>query len=95
MAKGSEPLLRGRRDDGGTKYRMGEKLLSIGDDYWIENERISERSRSTERHCASGTRSCSMTTPAPGAEVSKRWFRIRETYGIEIARARTTRSSLR
>ena len=32
------PLLRGRRDDGGTKYRMREKLFSIGDDYWIENE---------------------------------------------------------
>ena len=31
-------LLRGRRDDGGTKYRMREKLFSIGDDYWIENE---------------------------------------------------------
>ena len=32
------PLLRGRRDSGGTKYRMREKLLSIGDDSWIENE---------------------------------------------------------
>ena len=31
-----------RRDDdeieGGSRYRMREKLLSIGDDYWIENE---------------------------------------------------------
>jgi uncharacterized protein YxjI len=32
------PLLRGRRDDGGTKYRMREKLFAIGDDYWIEND---------------------------------------------------------
>jgi len=32
------PLLRGRRDGGGTKYRMREKLFAIGDDYWIENE---------------------------------------------------------
>jgi LURP-one-related len=32
------PLLRGRRDDGGTKYRMREKLFAIGDDFWIENE---------------------------------------------------------
>jgi uncharacterized protein YxjI len=31
------PLLRGRRDrNGGTKYRMREKMFSIGDDYWIE-----------------------------------------------------------
>ena len=27
------------------------------------------------------------------AEVSKRWFRVRDTYGIEIRRIRTTRSS--
>lgn len=29
-----------RRDDepGGTRYQMREKLLSIGDDYWIETE---------------------------------------------------------
>jgi len=27
------PLLRGRRDDGGTKYQMREKLFAIGDDY--------------------------------------------------------------
>src|SRR5215467_14433788 len=32
------PLLRGRRDAGGTKYRMREKLFAIGDDFWIENE---------------------------------------------------------
>ena len=31
-------LRRSRRDDGGTKYRMQEKLFSIGDDFWIENE---------------------------------------------------------
>ena len=32
------PLLRGRRDDGGTKYQMREKLFAIGDDYWIETD---------------------------------------------------------
>jgi uncharacterized protein YxjI len=32
------PLLRGRRGDGGTKYRMREKMFAIGDDYWIEDE---------------------------------------------------------
>jgi uncharacterized protein YxjI len=30
-------LLRRRRDDG-KKYRMREKLFSIGDDFWIEND---------------------------------------------------------
>jgi uncharacterized protein YxjI len=28
-----------RRGDGTTTYRMREKLVSIGDDYWIENDR--------------------------------------------------------
>ena len=32
------PLLRRRRDAGGTTYRMREKLFAIGDDYWIEND---------------------------------------------------------
>ena len=31
-------ILRGRRDSGGTTYRMQEKLFSIGDDFWIEND---------------------------------------------------------
>ena len=31
-------LLRRRHDNGGTKYRMREKLFSIGDDFWIEND---------------------------------------------------------
>ena len=31
------PLLRGRRhDEGTTRYQMREKLLAIGDDFWIE-----------------------------------------------------------
>jgi uncharacterized protein YxjI len=33
------PLLRGRRGGvDGTKYRMREKMFSIGDDYWIETD---------------------------------------------------------
>jgi uncharacterized protein YxjI len=31
-------LLRGRRDSGGVKYRMREKMFAIGDDYWIDDE---------------------------------------------------------
>ncbi len=31
-------LLRKRREGGGTTYRMREKMLSVGDDYWIETE---------------------------------------------------------
>ena len=31
-------LLRGRHDDPHLRFQMREKLISIGDDYWIENE---------------------------------------------------------
>lgn len=30
--------LRGRGEEGTQRYKMHEKLVSIGDDYWIENE---------------------------------------------------------
>jgi len=148
------PLLRGRRDDGGTKYRMREKLFSIGDDFWIEDEEgehafkvdgkalrirttlvledpsgaelfsIQEKKlhiRDTMEIEHGGktvaTVKKALITPlrerfsieveggedleAKGnivdheykierggdrvAEVSKRWFRIRDTYGVEIA----------
>jgi uncharacterized protein YxjI len=148
------PLFRGRGDDGGTKYRMREKLFAIGDDFWIENEddervfkvdgkalRIRETlvledasgneiytvqekklhirdTMEIERdgHTVATVKKALITPlrdrfsievedgedmEAKGnivdheyrieragdkvAEVSKRWFRIRETYGIEIA----------
>jgi uncharacterized protein YxjI len=148
------PLLRGRRDDGGTKYRMREKVFAIGDDYWIENEegerafkvdgkamhirktlvledssgaelfKVQEKKlhiRATMDIEGGGETVArvkkALITPlrerfaveveggedmeAKGnivdhehkierdgdkvAEVSKRWFRIRDTYGIEIA----------
>jgi uncharacterized protein YxjI len=145
---------RDRRDLGGTKYRMREKLLSIGDDSWIENEAGDRafkvngkalRIRDTlvletpggdevlsiqkkllhvrdtmqiERHGETvATVNKALITPlrdrysvhveggsdmeAKGnivdheyrierdgdrvAEVSKRWFRVRDTYGIDVA----------
>ena len=148
------PLLRGRRDDGGTKYQMREKLFAIGDDFWIETDggdrvfkvngkalrvrdtlvletpggeelfSIQEKKlhiRDTMEIEAGGktvaTVKKALVSPlrdrfsvdveggedieAKGnivdheykverggdkvAEVSKRWFRVRDTYGIEIA----------
>ena len=147
-------LLRGRRDDGGTKYRMRERVFAIGDDFWIEDDagerafkvdgkalrirktlvledrsgaellQIQEkklRVRDTMEIERDGrtvaTVKKALITPfrerfsieveggedleAKGnvvdheykierdgkkvAEVSKRWFRIRDTYGIEVA----------
>ena len=148
------PLLRGRRNDGGTKYQMREKLFAIGDDFWIETEggerafkvngkalRIRDtlvletpggeelftiqekklRVRDTMDIEASGRKVATvkkaLVTPlrdrfsidveggqdmeAKGnivnheymverggdkvAEISKKWFRVRDSYGIEIA----------
>ena len=158
------PLLRGRRDDGGTKYRMREKMFAIGDDFWIENDDgdkvfkvdgkalrirdtfVLEDAAGAELYTIQekkltirdkmelerggktvATIKKALISPlrdrfsievedgddleAKGnivdheykierdgdkvAEVSKRWFRVRDTYGIEIAPGRTTRSSSR
>ena len=146
--------LRGRRGEGGTKYRMREKVFAIGDDFWIEDdsgERVFKidgkalRVRDTfvledtsgaelfsiqekklhirdTMEVERGGRTVAtvkkaLITPlrdrfsieveggadmeAKGnivdheykierdgdrvAEVSKRWFRVRDTYGIEVA----------
>jgi uncharacterized protein YxjI len=146
-------LLRRHRDSGGVKYRMREKLLSIGDDSWIENEggdrvfkvngkalrvrdtliletpsgdelfsiqkkmlHIRDTMRVEHDGQTVATVKKALITPlrdrfaveveggqdmeAKGnvvnheykiergggkvAEVSKRWFRVRDTYGIEI-----------
>jgi len=147
-------LLRGRGRDGGTRYRMREKVFAIGDDFWIENDAgerafkvdgkalrirdtlviedgsgaelltIQEKKlhvRDTMEIERGGrtvaTVKKALITPlrdrfsievedgedmeAKGnvveheykierggdrvAEVSKRWFRVRDTYGIEVA----------
>ena len=43
------PLLHRRDEPAGTRYQMREKLFAIGDDFWIETEGVSERSRSTAK----------------------------------------------
>jgi uncharacterized protein YxjI len=147
-------LLRRRHDDGGTKYRMREKLFAIGDDFWIEDDSgerafkvngkalrirdtlvfedpggaelftVQEKKlhvRDTmeierDGHTVATVKKALITPlrerfsievhggedmEAKGnivdheykierdghdvAEVSKRWFRVRDTYGIEIA----------
>src|SRR3954451_15440289 len=148
-------LLRNRDEPGGERFVMREKLLSIGDDYWIENDQ-GERAFKVDGKAlrirqtlaledANGNVQCriqermlrirdtmeiegpdgdhlatikkALITPlrdrwsvdvadgqdlevqgnildheytieadgAKVAEVSKKWFRIRDTYGVEIA----------
>ena len=147
-------ILRGRRDSGGTTYRMQEKLFAIGDDFWIEDDsgdrrykvngkalrvrdtliledlsgdelfkvqekklRVRDTMEVERGRDTVATVKKALVTPlrerfsiavehgedmeAKGnivdheykierdgnrvAEVSKRWFRVRDTYGIEIA----------
>ncbi len=147
-------LLRGRHDDGGTKYQMREKAFAIGDDYWIETDggekvfkvngkafrvrdtlvletpggeelfKIQEKKLSVrdKMEIERGGRTVATVKKAlisplrdrfsidveggedmeakgnivdheykierdgdKVAEVSKKWFRVRDTYGIEIA----------
>jgi uncharacterized protein YxjI len=78
------PLLRGRRDDGGTKYRMREKLFSIGDDYWIENEQ-DERAFKVDGK-ALRVRDTLVLEDTSGAElfsVQEKKLRVRDTMEIE------------
>ncbi len=78
------PLPRGRRDDGGTKYRMREKLFSIGDDYWIENEE-DERAFKVDGN-ALRIRDTLVLEDTSGAElfsVQERKLRVRDTMEVE------------
>jgi len=77
-------LLRGRRDAGGTKYRMREKLFTIGDDYWIENE-AGERSFKVDGK-ALRLRKTLVLQDTSGADlfkVQEKKLHIRDTMDIE------------
>ena len=120
----------GRRGSGNNRYQMREKLISIGDDFWIENEHGQKtfkvdgkalRVRQTLKfENAHGNRIAlvkkALISPIRDrftvqikngpdlevkgnildheytigegrdkvAEVSKKWFRLRDTYGVEI-----------
>jgi uncharacterized protein YxjI len=78
------PLLRGRRDDGRTKYRMREKLFAIGDDFWIENE-AGERVFKVDGKALRVRDTLKLEDPS-GAElytVQEKKLRVRDTMEIE------------
>jgi uncharacterized protein YxjI len=77
-------LRRGRRDSGGVKYQMREKLFSIGDDFWIENE-AGERAFKVDGK-ALRVRDTLKLEDASGAElfeVQEKKVRVRDTMEIE------------
>ena len=78
-------LLRNRTDEpGGVRFLMREKLLSIGDDYWIENDR-GERAYKVDGK-AFRVRKTFVLEDTSGAEVARiqeRKLTIRDKVAIE------------
>ncbi len=79
-------LLRGRReDDGHTQFRMREKLISIGDDYWIEDDEGARRYRVNGK--AVRFRDTWVLEDADGEEVARireKKLSIRDAITIDI-----------
>jgi uncharacterized protein YxjI len=76
--------LRGRKDLGGTKYRMREKVFALGDDYWVEND-AGERAFKVDGKVLRLRNTFALEDPS-GAElykVQKKLLKIRDTMGIE------------
>ena len=77
--------LRGRdRDDGGTKYRMREKVFAIGDDFWIEND-AGERAFKVDGK-ALRVRDTLVLEDVSGAElfsIQEKKLHVRDTMEIE------------
>jgi uncharacterized protein YxjI len=77
-------LLRRRGRDGGTKYRMREKVFAIGDDFWVEND-AGERAFKVDGK-ALRIRDTLVLEDASGAElytVQEKKLHIRDTMEIE------------
>jgi uncharacterized protein YxjI len=78
-------LLRGRREEQlGPRFRMREKLLSIGDDFWIEDEAGNRAYRVDGK--AARLRETILLKDAEGREVAKiqeRKLSIRDKIAIE------------
>jgi uncharacterized protein YxjI len=73
-----------RRGDGGVHYEMRQKLVSIGDDYWIRNDR-GERVFKVDGK-ALRVRQTLVFEDAQGHELAKiqeRMLRVRDTMDIE------------
>jgi uncharacterized protein YxjI len=77
-------FLRGRGDDGGTKYRMQEKLFAIGDDFWIENE-AGERAFKVDGKALRIRDTLVLEDPSGGElfTVQEKKLRVRDTMEIE------------
>src|SRR3954451_7480037 len=77
-------LLRGRREAAGPRYQMREKMFSIGDDYWIENDEGERRFKVNGK--ALRIRDTFVLEDLTGAEIftiQEKKLHIRDTMEIE------------
>ena len=92
-----------RRDEGpvGERFVMRQKLLSIGDDFWIENAATVHKALIGIRDRFAIDVEHGEDMKAHGnvfdheyeierdgdtvATISKKWFRIRDSYGVDVA----------
>ncbi|HPS89183.1 MAG TPA: LURP-one-related family protein [Methanosarcina vacuolata] len=82
--------LRGRGEESIQRYKMHEKLVSIGDDYWIENE-TGEREFYVDGK-ALRLRNTLIIKDVQGNEVYKlqeKLLRIKDTMGVQDADGKT------
>ena len=82
--------LRGRGEESIQRYKMHEKLVSIGDDYWIENE-TGEREFYVDGK-ALRLRNTLIIKDVQGNEVYKlqeKLLRIKDTIGVQDADGKT------
>ena len=82
---GLRDRLRGGDDDNGRRYQMREKLLSVGDDYWIEDEGGNRAFKVDGK--AFRVRDTFVLEDASGGEVAKiqeRKLSVRDAMKIEL-----------
>jgi uncharacterized protein YxjI len=92
--------------EGVTRFRMRQKMISIGDDYWIEDadgRRVAivkkavigplrdrwriKQEDGEDLRVVGNILDHEYTIERDGykvAEVSKKWFRVRDTYGLDV-----------
>ena len=81
--------LRRHHDAPHLRFPDAREMISIGDDYWIEDESGSEPSRSTARRCAFATPGCSRTPSGHEvATIQEKKLSVRDKIKIELGGGR-------
>ncbi len=83
-------LFRGRDDEPHQKFQMREKMIAIGDDYWIEDESGDKVFKVNGKALGSATRGSSRT-PAGNtvAEIQEKKLSVRDKIKIELPGGRS------